>query len=385
MSRRCVLLLALLSCTTFAQSTLVSPEVHSDRRVTFRLSAPKATEVKLWGEWILKGNTTEKLERDERGIWSVTVGPLNPSIYSYIFLVDEVVVLDPANALLHGGYEGPGGSLVEVRGDTPQVHETQPVPHGVLHTHTYLSSQGLGGRRALVYTPAAYSRNPQQRFPVIYLLHGAGENETSWTNVGRANAILDNLIAAARAKPMIVVMPDNHISAPGSPEPKPAELRNRFAQDLVQDLFPLIDSTYRTLRSRHARAIAGLSMGAYQAMWFAMDHPDLVSVLGIFSGGIFVPAAEGEADIVNFATSPAATKFPLEILRVAIGDHDMNLPLSKKLDALLTQHNVKHDFHITPGAGHEWPFWRQCLAELAPLLFRDRLRPIGPPPAPRFR
>ncbi|MFN0104965.1 MAG: esterase [Bryobacteraceae bacterium] len=353
----------------YAETKLVSPEVHPDRRTTFRLRAPKAAQVRLWGEWITKHNTTEELKRDDKGIWSVTIGPLEPAIYSYLFLVDDVAVLDPGNPTCHTGREGPWGSLLEVRGDKPQDYETRSVPHGVLHTHAYSSSQGLGTRRAIVYTPPDYDRNRRNRFPVLYLLHGSGDTETSWTAAGRAEAITDNLLAGATARPMIVVMPNGHISPPDGPDPKPSELRRLFGLDLVRDLFPLIDSSYRTLPTRRGRAIAGLSMGAYQAMWFAMDYPDLVSALGVFSGGIFVPATDGEADVIGYATSATARKYPLDIFHIAIGDRDMNLPLSNKLDSLLTRHNIKHEFRVSPGAGHTWPFWRKCLSETLPRLF----------------
>lgn len=372
MTSRIVAFVALLPLTSaFAETTLVSPEVHADRRATFRLRAPKASQVRLWGEWITKHNTTEELKRSEEGVWSVTIGPLEPAIYSYLFLVDEVAALDPVNPAGHVGHEGPSGSLLHVRGDKPQDYESRSVPHGVLHTHTYNSSLGLGTRRAIVYTPPNYDRNRRDRFPVLYLLHGSGDTEASWTAVGRAEAIVDNLLAATQAKPMIIVMPNGHITTADQPEPKPAEFRRLFGLDLVRDLIPLIDSSYRTLPSRQGRAVAGLSMGAYQAMWFAMDHPHLVSALGVFSGGIFMPASEGEADITRYATSSAALKHPLDVFRIAIGDRDMNLPLSKKLDSLLTTHNVKHEFQLSPGAGHTWPFWRKCLSEMLALLFRN--------------
>jgi len=369
---RITAVLALLPlASALAETTPVSPEVHADRRATFRLRAPKASQVRLWGEWITKHNTTEELKRGEEGIWSVTIGPLEPAIYSYLFLVDEVAVLDPVNPAGHVGHEGPSGSFLHVRGDKPQDYESQSVPHGVLHVHTYQSSMGLGTRRAIVYTPPNYGRNRGDRFPVLYLLHGSGDTEASWTAVGRGEAIVDNLIAANHAKPMIVVMPNGHITTADQPEPKPAEFRRLFGLDLVRDLIPLIDSSYRTLPSRQGRAVAGLSMGAYQAMWFAMDHPHLVSALGVFSGGIFMPANEGEAAITRHATSPSALKNPLGVFRIAIGDRDMNLPLSKKHDSLLTSHNVKHEFQISPGAGHTWPFWRKCLSETLLLLFRN--------------
>jgi enterochelin esterase-like enzyme len=369
MTSRIAILALLPLASAFAETPLVSPEVHGDRRATFRLRAPKASQVRLWGEWITKHNTTEEMKRGEEGVWSVTIGPLEPAIYSYLFLVDDVAALDPVNPVGHVGHEGPSGSLLHVRGNKPQDYESQSVPHGVLHTHIYNSSQGLGTRRAIVYTPPNYDRNRRDRFPVLYLLGGSGDTEASWTTVGRAETIVDNLLAAAHAQPMIVVMPNVHITPADQPEPTPAEFRRLFGLDLVRDLIPLIDSSYRTLPVRQGRAVAGLSMGAYQAMWFAMDHPHLVSALGVFSGGIFVPATEGEADITRYATSPMALKHPLDVFRIAIGDRDMNLPLSRKLDSLLTAHQIKHEFQVFPGAGHTWPFWRKCLSEMLPLLF----------------
>lgn len=371
MTSRIAILALLPLASAYAETPIVSPEVHGDRRATFRLRAPKASQVRLWGEWITKHNTTEELKRGEEGVWSVTIGPLEPAIYSYLFLVDDVAALDPVNPVGHVGHEGPSGSLLHVRGDKLQDYESRSVPHGVLHTHTYNSSQGLGTRRAIVYTPPGYDRNHRDRFPVLYLLGGSGDTEASWTTVGRAEAIVDNLLAASHAKPMIVVMPNAHITPADQPEPKPAEFRRLFGLDLVRDLIPLIDSNYRTLPVRQGRAVAGLSMGAYQAMWFAMDHPHLVSALGVFSGGIFVPATEGEADITRYATSPMALKHPLDVFRIAIGDRDMNLLLSRKLDSLLTAHKIKHEFQVSPGAGHTWPFWRKCLSETLPLLFRN--------------
>ncbi len=347
--------------------TVLSPEVHPDRRVTFRLHAPKAAEVKLWGEWIPKYNTFEQMKRDERGVWSVTVGPLAPAIYSYLYVVDQVTVFDPRNPDVQTGRGGAAGNLVSVPSDTPQPYDFRPVPHGVLHLHTYTSSTGLGDRRIVVYTPPDYNRSPRARFPVLYLLHGLADTELSWISVGRANLIADNLIAAGRARPMIIVMPTGHVAPPHT-EPNPAELRKRFGEDLAHDVFPMVESAYRTRPGRDARAIAGLSMGAFQALWFALDHPDLVSGLGVFGGGIWGP--EGRMDIIRYATASTDVRRQFHPFRISVGDRDMNLSLSNNLDAVLTEYHVSHEYAVVPEAGHTWPFWRQSLAETLPLLFR---------------
>jgi enterochelin esterase-like enzyme len=362
-----MLLLLMATLASSEPEGIVSPEVHSDRRVTFRLHASKATQVKLWGEWILKHNTVEELKRDDRGLWSVKIGPLEPAIYSYIFIVDEVAVLDPRNPDVQTGREGAAGSLLHVPGIDKQLYEVKSDSHGIVHTHTYLSSTGLGTRRVLVYTPPGYTSNRGLRLPVLYLLHGSGDTETEWIGTGRANIIADNLIGDARAKPLIIVMPSGHVTSAKDPNPKP-ELRKHFNQDLVRDVIPLIDSNYRTIRSRQGRAIAGLSMGAFQALWFAIEHPELVSGLGVFGGGIFGP--EGEAEIVRFATASGAKARPFNLLTIGIGDRDMNRSLSNKLHIVLDQHKIQHDYVVVPEAGHTWPFWRECLAHFLPRLFR---------------
>ena len=347
---------------------VVSPEVHGDRRATFRLHAPKASEVRLWGEWISKYNTLEEMKRDERGTWSATVGPLDPGIYSYVYLVDGLAVLDPGNSQVQTGREGVSGNLLGIPGQGSEPWELQPVPHGVVHLHTYTSSTGLGSRRLVVYTPPGYERNPRLKYPVLYLLHGSGDTEMEWITVGRANLIADNLIAAGRARPLIIVMPSGHVAPPQAPEVKPAELKSRFEADLLKDVMPLIESGYRSLANRRSRAVAGLSMGAFQSLWLAMDHPGLFAWGGILSGGIFWP--EDEAAISRYAGSRSGAPLPFELLLVTVGDQDMNFSLTRRLASTLSQHGIRHEYTVVPGAGHTWPFWRQALAGFLPKLFR---------------
>jgi enterochelin esterase-like enzyme len=332
------LLLLVLSTNAMAQDRIVSPEVHPDRRITFRLKAPKAGNVSLWGEWIPKFNTVETMQRDDRGIWSATVGPVAPAIYSYSFLVDEVAVR---------------AATVHVRGDTPQLYEARDTPHGILHIHT------VGERQAVVYTPPDYGRNPRARYPVLYLLHGSGDSEMDWTSVGKIHIIADNLIAAGRAKPMILVMPNGQDRD-----------RSEFSRDLIRGLMPLVDASYRTVRTHEGRAIAGISMGAFQAMWLVFDNPEAMSSLAILGGGIF--GAEGEADAVRYATSREAAKNRLDIFRIVVGDRDMNRSLSNSLDAVLAKHKIDHQYVVVPGGGHNWLLWRQSIAETLPVLFQKK-------------
>lgn len=319
---------------------ILSPEVHADQRVTFRLAAPKSAEVKLWGEWIPKYNTTEPMRKGADGVWTVTVGPLAPNLYEYIFVVDDVEVRGPT-------------SLVDVPGRQPASYHPRPTAHGTLHQHTYNSTTGLGLRTAIVYTPPGY--NSRKKYPVLYLLHGSGDTERSWTETGRADVIADNLIATGQLRPLIIVMPNGH--APG---PKDIE---QVERDIRQDLIPFIDAQYRTNTNRAARAIAGLSKGAFQALWYGLDHPELFGAIGEFSGGM--RDETGESQVARFA----AKKLPMNPFWVSIGARDMNLPFARRLDQSLTKNNLPHEFRLIPGAGHTWPFWRQELAELLPKLF----------------
>ncbi|MBI2685063.1 MAG: hypothetical protein HYX27_02015 [Acidobacteria bacterium] len=330
------------------------PQIHDDGRVIFRISAPKAAEVKLWGEWIPKYNTFEPMRKSADGTWTAEVGPIAPDRYAYLFLVDGLAVPDPKNPNVITGHDGFQGSELRIASAEAAIDQPRPGAHGVLHTHTYNSSTGLGIRRLIVYTPPGYNNGPAGRYPVVYLMHGSGDEETAWTQMGSANVIADNLIATGRMRPMIIVMPNGHASGENA--------RERVEQDLIRDILPLIDSQYRTIPNRIGRSIAGLSMGAFQAMWYAMDHPDLFNGLGIMSGGVF--GAEGEAGILRFARQ----KLRFRTLWITIGERDMNLSLSRRLDKLLSEHAIEHEFSIKPGLGHTWQFWRPALSELLPRL-----------------
>ncbi len=251
----------------FGPPPVVSPEVHSDHKVTFRIRAPKASEVSVNGDW---GNA--ELKKDDQGVWSATVGPMTPDFYTYTFVVDGVRTLDQSNGMLKPGLQG-AASMVEVTGDEEAFEATKDVPHGTIHTTTYRSKTLDAQRSVHVYTPPGYESG-SDKYPVLYLLHGAGDDDNGWSTVGRAGFILDNLIAAKKAKGMIVVMPNGSLPrptnmprvAPGTqptPEMRPgmAAMQNRFTDELLKEVVPFAESNYRIQTGAKNRALAGLSMG----------------------------------------------------------------------------------------------------------------------------
>jgi enterochelin esterase family protein len=271
-----LLLATSLSVLTTAQTpprqptpndTLVSPEALSGGRVTFRIYAPKASEVTLRGDW-MEGPGTVKLEKDDKGVWSSTVGPLVPDFYSYAFVVDGVRTLDPKNAMIKQGLTSLDNMFL-LPGAEAAFEDNQTVSHGELRSVWYQSSTLSMQRRLHIYFPPGYESG-KERYPVFYLLHGGGDEDSGWSTIGRAGFILDNLIAAKKARPMIVVMPNGSLPrppvTPGAP-PDPAvnaALQDRFVNELLKDIVPLVEKSYRVLAGRDNPRIAGLSMGGGQ-------------------------------------------------------------------------------------------------------------------------
>lgn len=350
--------------------SVVSPQVHADRTVTFRFLAPNAREVALGAD--LDG-TPHPMTKDSNGVWSVTVGPLPPEIYAYTFNADGIPVLDPRNANTKLGYGNFGAvSLAVVPGEGPQFYDVRPVPHGVVRIHPY-ESKSLGVARTMwVYTPPDYDRG--RNYPVLYLLHGAGDVESGWTLIGRAHNILDNLIAEGKARPMVVVMPLGHAvqsflagppKAAAAPAP-PAGALTAFGRDLVDDVMPLIERSYKVSRRSDDRAIGGLSMGGGQTINVAFGRPELFRYVVVMSAG-----AQGiEQSYPAFFGDPAAVNKQFKLLWVGVGKDDaLATGGSRVLDEVLTRRNIRHVYRVT-GGRHEWSVWRHHLHEVAPLLFR---------------
>lgn len=346
-----------------------SPEVAADHRVTFRLLAPKATEVVLTGEFM---DGEKSLQKDDKGLWSVTVGPIDPEIYYYNFTIDGVRTIDPGNPNLKtGSTAGTIASVLEVRGDGPAFYDGQSVPHGEIHTHWYGSKSLNTLRRLTVYTPPGYDRNLQRRYPVLYLFHGANADETAWTRLGHVNLILDNLLAADKMKPFVVVMPFGYGVPPGTPPPAAGgglgDNTAQFSRDLLEDVIPFIQSQYRVYNDRDHRAIAGLSMGGGEALNIGLNHLELFSYVAGFSAAL--RAGEFEKGFASLVANPQDTNRKLHLLWIGCGNKDSLFAAAKSFSGFLTEKNIKHTFRESTGA-HTWINWRRYLNEFAPLLFR---------------
>ena len=357
----------------------VSPEVHADRRVTLRLYAPKADSVRLTGEILTERTAPSALSRDARGFWSLTVGPLPPDVYTYAFVVDGVHTPDPKNGYVKTGPGGafPLSSQVEVPGDGPQYYDARPVPHGLVSIVQY-DSKALGmPRRALVYTPPDYQAGGRA-YPLLVLMHGIGETELDWVLTGRANLILDNLIADRKAVPMVVVMPfglaRQSIGVGPAPNPPlaPAGLAESFAydsiqRDLLEDLLPVVEQSFRVSRQPEDRAIMGLSLGGAQALRIGLNNLDRFrTVVGLSAALVEQDPVTGYGAL--FA-NPAAANTRLKRLLITIGRDDFFLEGNRKFSEALTKAGVRHTFHVGEG-GHTWRVWRRNVYDIVPTLFK---------------
>ena len=354
-----------------------SYEVRADRTVVFRLRAPDATSVKLNGDFLPAPPPVEgapsapaaaEMTKGDDGAWTVTVGPLRPAVYNYTFTVNGVRDIDPASPMVKLG-DRSSESMFEVPGDKPAVYDIQQVPHGTVHINWYQSAS-LGVPRSIyVYTPPGYEKG-KSKLPVLYLLHGSGDTEAGWVYVGRANLILDNLIAAGSAKPMIVVMPYGRplpdVMLVPSAGRGPANADDLFAGDLLKDVIPNVEKLYRVSAKPDDRAIAGLSMGGGQALRIGLAHLDTFRYIGAFSA-----AARGnpEEAFKDFFADPAAANQKLKLFYIACGKADGLFPGSKALADALEKHQIKHQFAPSE-EGHVWRNWRNYLAAFAPQLFR---------------
>ena len=334
----------------------------------FRLRAPEATAVQVTGDF---GDATP-MTKGQDGFWTAAVGPLRPAIYNYAFTVNGVRTLDPANPWTGTADRTPGASQFEVKAAAPATYDVQATSHGALHIH-YYNSKKFGGalRMVYVYTPPGYETS-STRYPTLYLMHGAGGNESSWVTGGRANLILDNLIAQGKARPMIVVMPYGRAGQSttiGPPAPaSPAETNAPvFPNDVVEDVVPFIDKTYRTGSGADNRAIAGLSMGGNQTLNIGLNNLDTFHYIGAFSPVIFNQTAE--RDHAPAFADVAATNKKLKVFYVYCGDTDTLFASNKSFHELLDQKKIRHNF-VETKEGHVWRNWRDYLADFAPRLFR---------------
>ena len=360
------------------------PRIDSTGRVQIRVKAPDATKVRL-NFW---SGPKVDMEKQPDGFWTVTTAPLVPGFHYYTLIIDGAEVSDPNTHAFFGG--GKSASGVEVPEPGSTYYSVQDVPHGQVREVWYSSKVTGTWRHALVYLPPNYDTKANVRYPVLYLQHGAGEDETGWVRQGNANFILDNLIAAKSCKPTIVVMAYGYAhragEAPvdlfakgfGSPEMLKAmqDMAAAFEDDVTQALIPYIDSTFRTLPDRQHRAMAGLSMGGMQTFQITLDHLDLFSYIGGFSGagGMLVLGnrkLDPKTDYNGVFADPAAFGKKVHLLWIGVGTNEperMRAGL-QRLHTSLLEANIQHVFYESPGTDHEWQTWRRDLKDFAPRLF----------------
>ena len=361
---------------------LHSPEVLPDGRVTFRLAAPKATEVLVRGNW--DSSKPAALAKGGNGDWSVTVGPLAPELWTYTYSVDGVTTLDPGNSgVVRDGVRYLNSLLVP--GTASALYQTGAIPHGSVSAVWYPSAALKINRRMTVYTPPGYESG-SVKYPVLYLFHGGGGDEEAWDAMGSTNVIMDNLIAQAKAKPMIVVMPNaypNQYAAldAGGPPTGPVHNVGTAPQDyaqseneIVNDIIPFVEKHYRALPGRENRAITGLSMGGGISLSVGLKRLDTFAWVGEFSAGIFggsayAPWENMEKVAPGFYRDPAATNRKLRLLYFSVGTEDPRFPFQTKAVEELRSHKIDLNFKTYPGA-HEWKVWRNSLADMASMLFR---------------
>jgi enterochelin esterase-like enzyme len=361
------------------------PRVASDGRVEIRVRAAEATKVRL-NFW---SGPKIDMTKQADGFWSVITPPLVPGLHYYTLVIDGAEVSDPGSQAFFGG--GKHASAVEVPEPGSTYYSIQDVPHGQVREVWYFSKVTGSWRHALVYTPPGYDEQTKTRYPVLYLQHGGGEDETGWVRQGRANFILDNLIAEGRAKPMIVVMaygyarragqpaPGANRPAPGSPEAMKAmqEMASAFEDDVTEALIPFIDKTFRTIPDRGHRAMAGLSMGGMQTFHVTLNNLDLFSHIGGFSGagGPMVLGGrplDPKTDYNGVFADPAAfaKKVPVLWLGVGTAEPERFRDGIRRLHTSLNDAKIAHVYVESQGTDHEWQTWRRNLHDFAPRLFR---------------
>jgi enterochelin esterase family protein len=381
---------------TSNQSGRQYPQVNSERRARFRIVAPQAQSVRVG----LGGRGGTPLVKGDDGLWVGTTPPLDEGFHYYTINIDGGEVPDPSSMFFYGA--GRWGSAIEIPAHDEEFYSLKNVPHGQLSENLYFSKSTGKIRRCFVYTPPDYQKDPSRRYPVLYLQHGAGEDETGWGSQGHVNLIMDNLIADGKAKPCIIVMDNGgnigggpgrggrgRGSPPGGPPvgaapatspataPGPSTAAagppgrgpggrgfnfSAFEKTLTDELIPYIDANYRTVADQPHRAMAGLSMGGMQTRVITLAHLDTFSHIGIFSGGSIAPA-----DIKDMADF----KQKVKIVFVSYGGRENSAAAKTNAEAL-DQAGIRNVFYISPDTAHEWQSWRRSLYQFAPLLFQDQ-------------
>lgn len=393
----CISLMGMAALAANAQqalwggSQIVSPEVHENNTVTFRLNAPGAKEVKVTGDFLptekiktpygeFDGPGAAALTKDEKGIWTYTTpAALAPELYSYTFLVDGLKINDPSNVYMIRDVQSVTNVFLIGGDQRVDLYKISDVPHGTV-SKVWYNSPTLGmDRRLTVYTPAGYEEG-KDSYPVFYLLHGMGGDENAWSELGRAAQILDNLIAQGKAEPMIVVMTNGNAALQAAPGESslgftaptmnlPKTMEGSF-ETAFPDVVKFIDKNYRTKADKKHRAIAGLSMGGFHSLHISKQYPDMFDYVGLFSAAI-MPDQKVSSPIYENFDAKLKTQFDKKpaLYYIAIGDKDFLYPANTQFRQMLDQKGYKYTYLETPD-GHIWKNWRIYLTDFAPRLFK---------------
>lgn len=361
-----------------------SPEVSADGRVTFRLRAPNAKEVAVTGI-----GQRLAMQKDEQGVWTATTEPLKPDMYAYSFSVDGATFTDPGNPLFKPAYGSAGQSMVHVSGDVVWEPSAN-VARGAITRHFYHSAVAGDDRDYWVYTPANYDPKRKQPYPVLYLLHGLGDDASGWIESGAANVILDNLIAQGNAKPMLMVNTLGYGTSGGTRGAMASDMIPSFTRTVLEEVMPQVEKAYNASKDRNQRAIAGLSMGGAESLFTGLNHLDRFAWVGSFSGAFIMwprgnaaAAAGGRGGGQSMTPADFERTFPkldakansqIRLLWIACGVDDGLNTVNRQFKDWLKSKSVEFKDVEVPGFAHVWPLWRRNLAELAPLLFQAKAK-----------
>ena len=365
----------------FGGEQIVSPEIHANNSVTFKVNAPNAKEVKLAGEWMPSEGWTPGLasmQKDENGIWSFTTETLEPELYSYSFVIDGFKTTDPNNPFIVRDVASVMNIFI-VGGQQADLYKVNNVPHGTVARRWYDSPSLDKTRRLTIYTPPGYE-NSSEKYPVLYLLHGAGGDEEAWITLGRTAQILDNLIAQGKAKPMIVVMPNGNViqdAAPGEGTDgfyKPQFMVPKTMDGIYEASFPdimkFVESNYRVKAEKASRAIAGLSMGGFHSLHISRYYPNTFDYVGLFSAAILPNQDVSHQVYQNIdGTLKAQLENGYQLYWIGMGKTDFLYDAGKQYREKLDSMEMKYTYRESEG-GHIWRNWRVYLSEFVPLLFK---------------
>jgi len=356
---------------------VLSPEVTADRRIIFRLQAPNAKLVQVQGDFTAK---TNDMTKDDNGVWSYTSEPLKPGSYQYWYVMDGLTMPDPVNTYVRPA-SGVYKSQVDVPGDGAEWMAFRDVPHGTLHEHWYANKDNGTARRVVIYTPPGYGAGTQ-RYPVVYLLHGANDFERGWTQTGRANWIMDNLLADGKTRPALIVMPFGHeVSGSTGKLPEVRALQASFGIDttarggrggagymekeLLGNVIPLVEREYRVIMDANHRAIIGYSMGGGHSSTIGLNHPEVFAYVAAMSGNAREPA------LTKALADPEKTNQDFKLIWLGCGTDDNAVNGGRALDQVLTSKGIRHEWVESPGYRHDYQIWRIYLRDLLPKLFGD--------------